>query len=159
MKKIVKKKHEGFTLVEMLIVIGLIALLASAVLVAVNPARQFKFARDTERRAHLATILNAIGQNMAENRGQFKCDGETAAIPSSPASIESGGVSGSFNLAPCIVPDYLATLPFDPAETSAYYEGIAEYATAYKISQDVSGHITLEAESELDPEATIKITR
>jgi len=88
MNKIKIKK--GFTLVEMLVVIGLIALLSSVVLVAVNPIRQFKLARDSARSAHLVAILNAIGQDMAENKGQFYCGTSTKALPSVETSISSG---------------------------------------------------------------------
>jgi prepilin-type N-terminal cleavage/methylation domain-containing protein len=38
----IKNNKKGFTLIEILVVIGIIGILATVVLVAVNPSRQFK---------------------------------------------------------------------------------------------------------------------
>jgi len=154
-----KYKNKGFTLIEMLIVIGLIALLATAVLVAVNPARQFKFARDTERKAHLATILNALGQNMAENIGVFKCSGVAGSLPSLPSSVSSASSGPMYDLAPCLVPDYLAKMPIDPEIPTAHFTSVTDYYTGYIIMQDSNGHITLQAKSEITPSSAIIMTR
>jgi prepilin-type N-terminal cleavage/methylation domain-containing protein len=154
------RKSSGFTLIEMLVVIGLIALLATSVLVAVNPSRQFKFARDTQRKAHLATILNAIGQNMSEHEGVFICDGVAHSFPQGqPAFIKSGSGSSTANLAPCLVPTYLSKMPFDPSDASALYTDNDHYETMYKVVQDSNGHLTLTASSEIDPDNAITITR
>lgn len=153
------KKQNGFTLVEMLIVIGLIALLATSVLVAVNPSRQFKFARDTERKAHLATILNAISQNIAENNGSFKCDGAVTNLPSTTSSMTNASSGQSYNVAPCLVPEYLAKLPHDPSLPGAHFTTESDYATGYTILQDTNGHITLSAQSEMQPSVGIAVTR
>ena len=77
-----KYKQKGFTLLEVLMVIGILAILASVVLVAINPARQFKIARDSQRNANITTILNAIGQNMTDHGGVFTCEGVVTQIPS-----------------------------------------------------------------------------
>ena len=71
MKHLINKlsRNQGFTLIELLVVIGIITILAAVVLVAVNPARQFASARDTQRRADLYSITNAIYQYSVENNG------------------------------------------------------------------------------------------
>jgi len=146
----------GFTLIEMLVVLGLIALLSSIVLVAVNPSRQFKLGRDSERSAHLTAILNAIGQDMAENRGQFMCGTSTNMLPTTLTPISS---NNGFELASCIVPLYLASMPYDPSGVGAHFTSMTDYQTNYSISQDANAHITLTAQSELDPSKPITATR
>lgn len=152
----ISSSKRGFTLVEMLVVIGLIALLSTVVLVAVNPSRQFKMARDTQRTAHISAILNALSQNMAENKGQLVCEGIVKDIPSSTTEMRDNEPLGDF--APCIVPAYLASMPFDPSESTAFYDSPDDYDTGYTIRQDSSGHITLTAPSEIST-SSLTVTR
>ncbi len=123
MKKIAKNK--GFTLIEILVVIGIIALLAAIVIIAINPARQFAQARNSQRTSNLNTILNAIGQNLADNKGVTTCSGITAAT----TTIGTGGT----NLATCLVPTYIPSeIPMDP-------NGGTAADTKYQISVNTNG--------------------
>jgi type IV pilus assembly protein PilA len=72
MRKLITRRT-GFTLVELLVVVGILTVLTTIVLVAVNPGRQLAQARDTERRADVNTILTAITAYMADpdNNGQL----------------------------------------------------------------------------------------
>ncbi len=142
----------GFTLIELLIVIGVIAILATVVVVAINPARQFAQARNSQRVSNVTTILNAIGQNIAENRGVFMCGGVSFDIggASSTAGIIASG-SADHDLAPCLVPIYLTALPVDPVGTSTCatpdYEDTNSYNTCYEVSRDAAGRVTVRAPS------------
>jgi prepilin-type N-terminal cleavage/methylation domain-containing protein len=149
------KRNNGFTLIELLIVIGILAILATVALVAVNPARQFKAARDSQRSANVISILNAIGQNMADNRGVFTCTGASQSIPTSPALIASNSTG---DIASCIVPTYIASLPFDPSASGAFYSSSDNYNTGYYVSSDVNGRITVSAHGELST-TSISVTR
>ncbi len=51
---------KGFTLIELLIVIAIIAILATAVVLILNPAQLFSQARDSQRISDLATVRGAI---------------------------------------------------------------------------------------------------
>ncbi|MCR4334180.1 MAG: type II secretion system GspH family protein [Patescibacteria group bacterium] len=149
-------KQDGFTLIEILVVIGIIAILAGVVLVAINPSRQFKIARDSQRTSHVTTILNAIGQNMSENRGLFKCSGTVTTIPATSTIMKS---SGGFDIAPCLVPTYIASMPFDPSASGAHFTSVNDYDTQYSIAIDVNDRITITAPSTEIEILVISVTR
>ncbi|OGI63097.1 hypothetical protein A2818_01640 [Candidatus Nomurabacteria bacterium RIFCSPHIGHO2_01_FULL_40_12] len=54
-------KKKGFTLLELLIVIAIIAILSVALVIVLNPAETLKKARDAQRIADLSTLKTAIG--------------------------------------------------------------------------------------------------
>lgn len=147
--------NRGFTLIEVLVVIGIIAILAAVVLVAVNPARQFKLARDSQRTSNVNAILNAIHQNMAEHRGIFTCNGSPYDLATTSSWVKSGQYGA--DIAPCVVPDYISSLPFNPSKLGANFASTTEYDTGYEIVRDQNGRITASSTGELTP--SISVTR
>lgn len=133
-------KNKGFTLIELLIVIALIAVIAGAVIIALNPARQFASARNSQRWSHLPSFLNAIQQNTAENQGTFTC--AAGVIPVVATAMSAAG----YNICSCLVPNYMSSLPFDPSTGS--YTDCTTYNTGYTIIRNaVTGRITVAAPS------------
>ena len=147
--------QKGFTLIEVLVVIGILAILATIVIVAVNPARQFAQSRNTQRTANVNAILNAVGERIADNKGIFEKDCAAGQIPASSTAVMA---SGSYDIGPCLVPTYLSSLPFDPSATGAHFTSTGDYDTQYLIQRDgTTGRITVSATAELGE--TIAITR
>jgi type IV pilus assembly protein PilA len=138
-----QKFRKGFTLIELLVVIGIIGILAAVVLVAVNPSRQFASARDTQRRADLYGLTNAIYQYAAENNGDIPTD-----ITTSPTHLGTSGVDLSQEL----VPRYIPALPMDPSNGT-------DADTQYTIYIDANGRLVATASSELNPGTSITILR
>jgi prepilin-type N-terminal cleavage/methylation domain-containing protein len=146
------KRLKGFTLIELLIVIALIAILAGAIIIALNPARQFALSRNAQRWSHVNAILNLVHQNIVENRGTWTCTAGTL-----PATSTLMASAGGYDLCDCLVPTYTAALPYDP--TTGSYTDCTTYDTQYNISQASStGRVTVSApDAELS--ATISVTQ
>ncbi|MDF1498121.1 MAG: type II secretion system protein [Patescibacteria group bacterium] len=59
-----EKKAKGFTLLELLIVIAILAILSVALVLILNPAETLRKGRDSQRMSDLATLKTAIGLYM-----------------------------------------------------------------------------------------------
>ena len=155
--KLFKKSEKGFTLIELLVVIGILAVLLSIVLIAINPARQFGQANNTQRRSNVTAILNAIGAYAADNHGQLP-----AGIPvgtDNTAAKDISDTTGDADICAAIMPTYISALPQEPdSNNGAPITVCTSYDTHYQVWQDASKRVTVIAPDAENTEK-IQITR
>lgn len=61
--------RKGFTLPEILVVVGIIAILAAIVIIAIDPTQRFEDARNSRRLSDTQAILSALHQYTIDHRG------------------------------------------------------------------------------------------
>lgn len=145
------KKKNGFTLIELLVVIGILAVLLAIVLVAINPAKQFAQANNTQRKSDVNQLLNAINQYAADNKGALPSGITTTAQP-----ISNSGA----NICTVLVPTYMAALPTDPTSGTAF-TSCTTYTTGYTVVRSATSsasRVTVTAPSAENGEV-ISVTR
>lgn len=153
------KRSSGFTLIELVVVMGVLTILLAIVLVAINPQRQFQQANDTQRRSDVNAVLNAIHQYAADNKGALP-----AGITTTAKTITSTVSATNVDLCATLVNTYIADLPIDPTTgTEAPANSIctdvgATYNTGYTVVKSATGsRITVTAVGEIT--ALITVTR
>ncbi len=128
----------GFTFIEILIVLGIIGVLATVLMVVVNPGRQLAKARDVQRESDIYAILSSIYQYSREHTGELPDTDGNPSTNNFPTSLTCiGSTSPCFNLAAAgdsgdtIVPVYIAQLPKDPQTGTDQDTGYLIYVDAY----------------------------
>ncbi|OGG03579.1 hypothetical protein A2W14_03310 [Candidatus Gottesmanbacteria bacterium RBG_16_37_8] len=146
-----KSAQKGFTLVELLVVIGILATLLAITLIAINPARQFSQANNTQRSSNVNAILNAVHQYGADNRGALP-----AGITTSTLNIADTGA----DICADIVTRYIAALPIDPSLGGGNVIDCTQaYDTGYTIFRSAADNRLTVAAPSAELGASISVTR
>ena len=121
------KKQSAFTLMELIVVIAVLVIIASFVIVAVDPNKRIGNTNDSRRWSDITAIAKAI-ELYATDYGQLPADFSTSTVPvdtkvvlcSSSATLTCDGQSKG-----CLLVDdedflgvYLSQLPVDPLKTA-----------------------------------------
>lgn len=131
-------RNQGFTLVELLVVIAIIAILAAVVVLIINPLELTKKGRDATRLADLANLQNAINvavqeatrssasQSVLCNDAAAPCTGTSNEAGTPRSSNGTGWVKVNLGASKSVS---VPTLPVDPTNTGTLVYNYASNAT------------------------------
>ena len=130
------KENQGFTLVEIVIVIAIIGILAAVTVVALKPQEIFANGRNSRRTNDVAALNSAIGQWLAREGLQetdpYSTLGLTAsgvsALTPGDGSISGEGVAASTVSEP-EDEGYLQNIPIDPDGSTEYRIGVDDVSS------------------------------
>jgi prepilin-type N-terminal cleavage/methylation domain-containing protein len=139
---------KGFTLIELVIVIGILAILATVVVLVLNPAQMLAQARDSQRMSDLGSIKSAIALYLATATSTTLTAGPnstfavgcwfgvaptcTATCTLNASTTVNGTGWVAVNLTGTTGGSPLSALPLDPSQTADYqyaYIGNDTYKT------------------------------
>jgi prepilin-type N-terminal cleavage/methylation domain-containing protein len=148
---------KGFTLLEILLVVAAIGILAGIVIVAINPGKQLGETRNTQRKADINTILNAVYQYAIDHSGNLPAGVAQADLCDSAPEKEIckagkvGTCSSGTDLSVLTNSQtYLVSIPTDPSA--------GEDGSGYHITKNANGRVTVCAPN-AELSASISVTR
>lgn len=148
-----KNEKKGFTLLEILLVVGIISILAGIVILAINPTKQLGDTRDAQRRSDVLTILNVIYQYSIDNDGDLEGIADGSDLTTADTCTDEG--TDAYDLEDALAgttETYLVSIPVDPTE------GVVDTTSAYYVTySDTTGRITVCAPNAENN--TISVTR
>jgi type IV pilus assembly protein PilA len=134
--------QKGFTLIELLVVIGILAILLSITLIAINPAKQFAQANNTQRQSDVNAILNAVWQYGVDNKGDLTALGIPTGVVGTD-DVEIGSGVGMIDVCNTLTQVYIAQMPVDPQ--TGNWTDCTNYNTGYTVVQSAEGRVTVSA--------------
>jgi prepilin-type N-terminal cleavage/methylation domain-containing protein len=157
-----RNSQKGFTLIEILVVIAILAVLAAVVFAALNPVGRFQDSRNTTRRQSMQEVLTALKLFSVDHSGFQPCINGATGTPGncgtgySIVPLDAGNfTSGVPNCKPALPAAtasctslstlstaltstgtngmYLSKIPTDPSDGSPYYVALTNDGMHYVV--------------------------
>ena len=169
------RNNDGFTMIELLIIISIISILVSIAFVSINPLDKFRDARDTSRLSDVSSLLSTIKVNQMDNNGAYLAN-ISAMVTDEWYMIVDGSMNIGcednnancdvdiaaddycVDLSPLVTAGYLGDVPVSPEGLVIWDDGSdnGKEGTGYAIRRDTIGVIHVQAcESENTTEILI----
>lgn len=145
-----KVDGRGFTLLEILLVVGIIAILAGIVILAINPTKQLGDARNAQRRSDVLTIINGIYQYALDEGHAISDLGLTAGDDTCDATDNDASILADHLVTASST--YLTAIPTDPTDASE------TDTSEYYVDLNTTGRVTVCAPN-AENGVTIEVTR
>lgn len=130
-RRLTPRHRAGFTLVELLIGIGIIGVLSAVVIVAVNPSKQLCDTKNAARSSHARHLQDAVYQYLVKE-WRMPQEQDVPIDEANAKPVCAQGVTGDTTCVSLdvLVPAYLAAIPRDDDEPNPAYSGFSIYKTA-----------------------------
>jgi prepilin-type N-terminal cleavage/methylation domain-containing protein len=151
------KLRPGFTLLEVLLVVAIIAVLAGIVIVALNPGKQLADTRNSQRQSDISTIVNATYQYLIDHSGTLPASIQVATGCNTEDTQEicktGATCTGLTDLSALTTnQEYIVSMPSDPSTATTN-------GTGYFITKSGNGRITACAPSTENGKPEIIVTK
>ncbi|HEY5601165.1 MAG TPA: type II secretion system protein [Patescibacteria group bacterium] len=136
--------NKGFTMLELLISIAVLGVIASVVILAINPNHQIGKARDSRRKTDVASLAKVVEEYYVEN---FRTLPATGTYVSNDSLIADPSDANGNGWIPQILTNQTKVLPIDPLnDATHFYRYCADTAT-FSLNYEIDAF--LEADTNL----------
>jgi hypothetical protein len=127
--------------IELLIVFGIIGILGTIIIIAINPTKHLCETTNAKRHINMREIGNAANEYQIRTRQTILVSmpvGEANAIPICTVGVSTDSTCANFDV---LLPDYIGDIPRDSLETNPNYTGYSIYRLPGGLDLVRSDHI------------------